>query len=376
VSHCIISGSGVFTPPHSISNQELVTSYNQYVDKFNQENVEKINQGMICPLDYSSVDFIEKASGIKNRYVIEKRGILDIDIMHPVIEDRQDEQLSLQAEMAVSAAVDALKAANKKAADIDAVICACSNMQRPYPAMAIEIQHALGITGYAFDMNVACSSATFAISTASGLIKSGGARAVLIVNPEICSAHLDFRDRDSHFIFGDVATAIVIERDDTHCTDSYFEILNSKLVTSFSSNVRNNAGFMNRITTRSENKNDKLFYQDGRKVFKEVTLDVVKLISTQLSAFKMPAQHLKRLWLHQANIHMNQLIIEKLLGKEIDDDVAPIILDEYANTAGAGSIIALNHHQKGLDDGSLGLLCSFGAGYSIGSHLLRYRCAS
>ena len=85
-------------------------------------------------------------------------------------------------------------------------------MQRAYPAMAVEIQHELGMErGFGFDMNVACSSATFGIQTAADYIRSGNAQSVLVVNPEITSGHLNWRDRDSHFIFGDVATAILVE---------------------------------------------------------------------------------------------------------------------------------------------------------------------
>ena len=88
-------------------------------------------------------------------------------------------------------------------------------MQRAYPAMACEIQAALGAGGYGFDMNVACSSATFAIEQAANAVKSGSAKCVLVVNPEITSAHLEWRDRDCHFIFGDVCTAVIVEAEDT-----------------------------------------------------------------------------------------------------------------------------------------------------------------
>ena len=84
-------------------------------------------------------------------------------------------------------------------------------MQRGYPAIAVEIQAALGIDGFGFDINVACASAAFGIETGLGLIRAGAKR-ILMVNPEICTAHLNFRDRDSHFIFGDVATAVILER--------------------------------------------------------------------------------------------------------------------------------------------------------------------
>ncbi len=132
----------------------------------------------------------------------------------------------------------------KPAAEIGAVICAASNMQRAYPAMAIEVQQALGIDGFAFDMNVACSSATFGIKTAADFIATGSAKAVLMVNPEICSGHLNFTDRDSHFIFGDVATAVIVE--DAAQASGGWEILGTRLKTVFSNNIRNNFGFLNR----------------------------------------------------------------------------------------------------------------------------------
>ena len=78
---------------------------------------------------------------------------------------------------------------------------------------------------FAFDMNVACSSATFAIQAAADMIRSGSAKTILIVNPEICSGHLDFKDRDCHFIFGDVCTALILESKETAKSNNSFEIV-------------------------------------------------------------------------------------------------------------------------------------------------------
>ena len=64
---------------------------------------------------------------------------------------------------------------------------------------------------------------------------------------------------------------------------------------------------------------------------------------------------------------MNQLVMKKLVDRAVDDDIAPLILDEYANTASAGSIIAFHAHHADMQPGELGVICSFGAGYSIGS---------
>lgn len=367
----VISGSGLFTPAAAISNQELVSAFNQYVADFNRQHAEAIARGEVAALLESSCDFIEKASGIKSRFVVDKDGILDPRRMCPVLPERPDDEPSLQCEMGVAAARQALAAAGKSAADVDAVLVACSNLQRPYPAVAIEIQAALGIAGFAVDMNMACSSATFALQAARDSIALGQARSVLIVNPEICSAHLNFRDRDSHFIFGDACTALVVEAADNCTVPDPFTIVGTRLRTSFSNNIRNNFGFLNRTAPTPTNGADKLFVQQGRKVFKEVIPLVAEHIGEHLAGEGVVPQQLKRLWLHQANLGMNSLISKKVLGREALEHEAPVILDRYANTSSAGSIIAFHHHRSDLHDGDLGVICSFGAGYSVGSVIVR-----
>ncbi len=369
----LITGTGLYTPPHIITNAELVTSFNEYVQLFNKRHKAGIADGVITALQESSPEFIEKASGIKQRYVLEKTGILDPQRMVPRFIERPDDEISLEAEIAVAACRQALDAAHKTAADIDGVICASANMQRAYPAMAIEIQHALGIQGFGFDMNVACSSATFAIEQAVNAVRCGTARAVLIVNPEITSAHLEWRDRDCHFIFGDVATALVVERADlaSDKAPSRWEVLGTNLATQFSNNIRNNFGFMNRAEDSDPNARDKTFRQEGRKVFKEVVPLAAAHIEGHLAQLGLTPADVRRYWLHQANLGMNQFVSRKLLGREATADDAPVILDEFANTASAGSIIAFHRHERDLQSGQLGVICSFGAGYSVGSVVLR-----
>jgi beta-ketodecanoyl-[acyl-carrier-protein] synthase len=362
-----ISGTGLFTPPNAISNEELVASFNAYAARYNAEHRQAIAAGTIEALQPSSVAFIEKASGIKNRYVMDKAGILDPERMCPRIPERPDAEPSIQCEISVAAIREALAQACKPTTDVDAVIASCANFQRAYPAIAIEIQSALGVDGYAFDMNVACSAATFAIQTAVDAVKSGSADCVVLVNPEITTGHLNFRDRDSHFIFGDVCTAAVIENAATCSAPSAYRILGTKLTTRFSSNVRNNFGFLNRADENGIGKPDKLFRQNGTKVFKEVIPIAATLMKSHLDALGIPIESVKRLWLHQANINMNNYVAEKVLGRRATAEEAPTVLDEYANTASAGSVIAFHQYKRDLEDGDIGIICSFGAGYSAGS---------
>jgi beta-ketodecanoyl-[acyl-carrier-protein] synthase len=362
----VISATGLWTPPNSISNAELVASYNAWADTWNRENEAEIKSGLMDPKIHSSVEFIEKASGIKSRFVVDKEGVIDPDIMAPRIPERPNEQISVLAEMAVLAARDAMQAAGRKPEEIGAVICAASNMQRAYPAMAIEVQQALGIEGFAFDMNVACSSATFGIQTAADFVRAGHAKSVLMVNPEICSGHLNFTDRDSHFIFGDVATAVLIE-DEAMAPKAHWKILGTKLKTQFSNNIRNNFGFLNRAAPEGVGAPDKLFMQEGRKVFKEVVPLVAEMIGEHLGELGLQPAELRRMWLHQANANMNRMISARVLGREATEDDSPTVLDTYANTSSAGSIIAFHKHSADFKPGERGLICSFGAGYSAGT---------
>jgi beta-ketodecanoyl-[acyl-carrier-protein] synthase len=366
----VISATGLFTPTDSISNEELVESFNLYVERHNNAHAADIAAGNAIALTPSSVEFIEKASGIKSRFVLSKASILDPEIMAPRIPERSNDELSVLAEMAVKAARDALDRAGRDAADVDAVLCACSNLQRAYPAMAVEIQDALGINGFGFDMNVACSSATFGIQTAADFIRSGNARSVLVVNPEVCSGHLNWRDRDSHFIFGDVATAILVEAKDI-APAQHWDIVGTKLKTQFSNNIRNNFGFLNRTAPEARDSADKLFVQEGRKVFKEVVPMVAEMITDELVRLALEPVQLRRMWLHQANKGMNRMIAARVLGHEASDDQSPTVLDTYANTSSAGSIIAFHLNSDDLVEGDLGLICSFGAGYSAGTIFLR-----
>jgi beta-ketodecanoyl-[acyl-carrier-protein] synthase len=371
MSRVVISGTGLYRPPHVISNAELVEAFNAYAALQNEKNAGAIAAGELPAMVPSSVEFIVKASGIHQRYVIEKEGVLDPTRMYPRFTERPDDQLSLMAEIGVDAANQALAAAGKTGGQVDMVLCAAANMQRAYPAMAVEIQQAVGAGGYGFDMNVACSSATFALEQAANAVRAGTANCVLIVNPEITSAHLEWRDRDCHFIFGDVCTALIVERADTAVSGDQWEILGTRLATQFSNNIRNNFGFMNRAEDSDPLARDKTFRQEGRKVFKEVVPMAAAHIESHLAGLGFQPTQVRRFWLHQANLGMNQLIVKRLIGQEAGSEVAPLILGEYANTASAGSVIAFHHHHGDLRPGEVGVICSFGAGYSVGSVVVR-----
>ena len=358
-----IAGTGIWHPEEKVSNDEIVNSYNSYVEKFNQENNLEIANGSIEAMEFSSVEFIEKASGIKSRYVIDKEGILDINRMMPRVKNEHPDRLSIHAEVGIEAAKRAMVQANVIPSEIDAVIVGTSHAARNYPAVAIEIQQELGINGYAYDMLVGCSSTTFAINNAYSDIASGLANSVLVINPEISTPFVNFTQRDKHFIFGDGCAATVVQRDST--SDKAFKIIDRKLHTQFSNNIRSNYSYLNRAAVDSKDNEDLLFHQNGRGVFKDVCPLVASLISDQLEKNNILPKEISKFWLHQANGKIIRLIASKILGTDdFDEDILPMPITEFGNLASVGSLFAFNLNND-LTKGQKGVICSFGAGYSV-----------
>ncbi|MCB1382357.1 MAG: beta-ketoacyl-ACP synthase III [Notoacmeibacter sp.] len=367
----IITATGTEIPEGRVSNEQLVESFNAWVDR---ENARRAGCGEE-PLEHSSAEFIEYASGVKARHMLDPEGVLDIGRMAPRFDDRANDDLSLMAEFGCKAAMKALGAAGLKGSDIDFVICAASHQQRPYPAIAVEIQRALGCTGAGFDMNLACSSAGAALHVATSLVRSGAQKRVLVVTPEIISGHLNFRDRQTHFIFGDAAAAVIVEAaGEGEARPGAFEILDTRNWTQFSSNIRSNFGFLNRAAQDDQSAvvmEGRLITQVGNKVFKEVTVAAHHFIREFLADNGLTAEDIRRFWLHQANGRMNAMILKLVLGAEADHDRAPMVLSELGNTAAAGAVIAFDQNHADMKPGESGLFCAFGAGYSIGGALLR-----
>jgi beta-ketodecanoyl-[acyl-carrier-protein] synthase len=367
----IISGVGVVIPEASITNEELVDSFNIWVDA---ENARREATGEE-KLAKSDTDFIVYASGVKKRHVLVLDGILDPERMTPRIPPRGDDELSVMAEFGVASARRALDDAGLGPEDIDLVICAASHHQRPYPAIGIEIQNALGTKGAAFDMGLGCSSAAAGLHVASNLVRAGGQKRVLVVTPEIITGHLNFRDRQTHFIFGDASTAMVVEAlEEGETRPGKFEVLDTRGWTQFSNNIRTNLGFLLRAgqeDTSAIDMRGNMIKQVGNKVFKEVTLAGHRFIVDFLAEHGLTPHGIRRFWLHQANARMNAMILKLSFGHDVGHDRAPMVLERLGNTAAAGAIIAFKENHEDMKAGDYGLLCAFGAGYSIGGALLR-----
>jgi beta-ketodecanoyl-[acyl-carrier-protein] synthase len=367
----VLSGSGYFFPEHEISNEELTKSYNLYATLFNEKNSLEIQAGNIAALQFSDATMIKRVSGIEKRRVINKSGILDIAIMRPIFRARDNSELSLQCEFSIAAATKALSEANVEAKEIDGLLLASTSPERYYPSVAIEVQKALGTNGWAMDVPAACSSGIFAINIAMGLLQNRSSKRILIVIPEIYTSHINFRDRNTHFIFGDGCAAIVLEPLDSQRSTNAFEIISAKMATIFSNEIRNNFSILNRCDVQQAKTIDKFFSQQGRNVRDGVVPLVISHIRGHLSNANLLSTDLKKLWLHQANIFMNERIAQGVLGSSYDISKVPSTLSDHGNIGAAGFIVAFCHSHDNLLSNDLGVLAAFGAGYSMGSAILK-----
>jgi beta-ketodecanoyl-[acyl-carrier-protein] synthase len=365
-----ITGYGVWHPETVLENPELCAAFNEFVRRENALHADEIAAGTREALRESTPEWVVKASGIVRRYVEDKTGLLDPERMCPNIPDRPEDQLSIQAEYAINAGRRALEVAGRAGEDVDLVVLGCSNLQRMYPSIAIEVQDAIGAHGHGLDILLGCSAATGATQLASQAVQLGQAKCALVVIPELTTGHMNWRERDSHFIFGDASVALVVEPTDRARAGSW-EILSTRMMSKWSNNIRNNRGYLDRCDPSTENNIDKLFHQNGRRVFKDVVPLASKFISDHIAAHDLEPGQVARYWLHQANQNMNELIARRILGRDATRSEAPIILDEFGNTASAGSLIAFSNHNADLPAGSYGMMASFGAGYSLGSLLLQ-----
>jgi beta-ketodecanoyl-[acyl-carrier-protein] synthase len=365
-----ITGHGVWHPETVLENPELCAAFNEFVRRENLKNADAIAAGKMEALKESTPEWVVKASGIISRYVEDKTGLLDPERMCPNIPDRPEDQLSIQAEYSLNAGRRALAVAGRAPEDVDLVVLGCSNLQRMYPSIAIEVQNALGAHGHGFDILLGCSAATGATTLASQAVQLGQAECALVVVPELTTGHMNWRERDSHFIFGDASVALIVEPT-ARARPGSWEILSTRMASKWSNNIRNNKGYLDRCDPSTEHNIDKLFHQNGRRVFKDVVPLASRFIADHIASHNLEPSQITRYWLHQANQNLNQAVAKWVLGREATREEAPIILDEFGNTASAGSLIAFSRHNEDLPAGSYGVMASFGAGYSLGSLLLQ-----
>ncbi len=273
----------------------------------------------------------------------------------------------LTSDLGTAAARQALVRAGVDPVEIDLVICATATPDRTFPATAVRIQSALGITkGAAFDIQAVCSGFVYALATADTFLKTGQFKRALVIGAETFSRILDWSDRTTCVLFGDGAGAVVLEAQPQHGTREDRGILASRL--------------------RSDGRFEELLYVDGgpgstkttghlrmngREVFRHAVQKISGVIEETLVMTGYTADEIDLFIPHQANLRILDGIAKKL---GVSPEKIIVTVGEHGNTSAASIPLALNQafEQHKLKEGSLVLMEAMGGGLTWGAVLARW----
>jgi beta-ketodecanoyl-[acyl-carrier-protein] synthase len=377
----IVTGRGLYVPEDSLSNADVAA----VVDR--EQLARWIGQNEWCRKRRAAFDavadpaardrrvyaeYIEERIGIRTRRVVDRAAI---------VEGRPARGTMFASDLGARAAERALEAAGVRGADLDVVICGTSSPDRVYPATAIEIQHRLGAdAAHAWDLMAACSSFVYGLDVARALVMAGTARQVLVVAAEYFTCDVDYRDPENAFFWGDGAVAAVVESADSGWARGGYAILDTLCRSRFSDNIRTGLGGTRPLVAgaltpdaataaRPGDPSYRPFFQNGPAVYREVVPLVVTVTRELLARNKCSPDDIRVFMFHQASRLILEGIARRLLGAPDDSRVA-LSLDRFGNTSSCGVGFCLAEEER-MQPGELACLSAFGAGYTVGTALLR-----
>lgn len=270
--------------------------------------------------------------------------------------------------LGTAAARQALKDAGLTVDDIDCIILATATPNHTFPASAVEIQQALGMThGFAFDVQAVCSGFIYALTTGDLYIRGGMARRVLVIGAETFSRIIDWNDRSTCVLFGDGAGAVVLEAlPDQEGLNTDRGILATKL--------RSDGSHMSKLYVDggpSTTQTTGHLRMEGREVFKHAVGMITDVIDDCFDATGISASDLNWFVPHQANKRIIDASAKKL---GISDDKVVVTVDQHGNTSAASVPLALATaaHDGRIKRGDLVMLEAMGGGFTWGAILLRW----
>ena len=273
------------------------------------------------------------------------------------------------SDLAVEAALIALRTAGIPAEQLDMIVCASVTGDTPFPATAVWVQEKLGLSCPAFDVNAACAGFSYGLATATAFVESGMADTVLLIGAEVYSRILDFTDRQTCVLFGDGAGATVIQASDRPGIEGTVlgadgtaaEIL---LVPAGGSREPASAETVAASRHRIQMPN-------GREVFKRAVTEMAASCREVLEKSGHSPDDVDLLIPHQANARIMVAVAERL---GIPVERAVVDVAEVGNTSAASIPIALDRAYRAgrIHEGDLVLFTSFGAGLTWGATAIRW----
>jgi 3-oxoacyl-[acyl-carrier-protein] synthase-3 len=272
----------------------------------------------------------------------------------------------LTSDLAVAAAREALASSGFDASDIDAIVLATSTPDQTFPATATKVQHALGCSGFAFDIQAVCAGFVFALSNANALILSGQAKRVIVIGAETFSRILDWSDRTTCVLFGDGAGALVLEAEEGTGTKEDRGILATDL---------NSDGQFNQLLYVdggvSATQTSGHLRMEGREVFRHAVQKLAETAERAMDRAGIAASDLDWIVPHQANRRIIVKTAEKL-GVPLEQVV--LTVQDHGNTSAASIPLALSTSVRNgqVKPGDLVLVEAIGGGLAWGAGVIRW----
>ena len=275
------------------------------------------------------------------------------------------------SDLAAAAARKALAQRGITAAEIDCIIVATVTPDMFFPSTACLVQEKIGaVNAWGFDLSGACAGFVFACATATQFVHSGAYKRILVIGGDVMSSIINPKDRGTYVLFGDAAGAVIFEPTASGEEGVIDFVL--RIDGSGGQYLRMPAGgSLNPATTETVRQNLHFVHQDGRSVFKYAVQKMAEISQEVLDRNRLSAADLALFAPHQANRRIIDAAVEKL---GLDPAKCVRNIDRYANTTAATIPIGLaESYQEGrLAKGDLVLIASVGAGFTLGSLLLRW----
>ena len=322
-----ISALGIYVPPRILTNADL--------------------EKMVDTND----EWIMSRVGIRERHIVDK-GVATSDL-------------------ATEAAKTALAQRGIDASELDAIIVATVTPDMLFPATACLVQDKLGAKKvWGFDLSAGCSQFVYALQVGAQFVQTGAHKKVMVIGADVMSSIIDYKDRATCVIFGDGAGAVILEpseEDSLGLIDFLHEVDGS----GGASLYMPGGGSLNPPSHETVDKNMHVVHQDGQAVFKFAVRKMAESCDEILKKNGLTGSDIDVFIPHQANLRIINATAERL---KMHPENIVINIDRYGNTTGATIPLAMHTaiEDGRLKKGSMVLLAAVGAGFTVGTTLLRW----
>lgn len=321
-----------------------ITAVGKYVPEYVLSN--QILETMVDTND----EWITTRTGIKERRILKK------------------EEGEGTSYMAIKAAQDLIAKKNLNPEEIDLLILASATPDMPVASTGVFVATKIGaVNAFAYDLQAACSSFLYAMSTAASYIESGRYKKVLVIGADKMSSIIDYEDRATCIIFGDGAGAVLFEPNEEGLglQDEYLR--SDGAGRDF---LKIEAGGSILPTSEETVKNKQHFvHQDGKTVFKHAVAGMADVAEKIMARNQLTKENVNWLVPHQANKRIIDATAHRM---GLDDDKVLINIHKYGNTTSATLPLLLNDYEKQIKKGDNLIFASFGGGFTWGAIYLKW----